>query len=183
MGTLAVDIAYGGDWFCVVDAPSCGFAVRRDEVRQMVELADRIKLAAREQVVVRHPTMPEPPTISFVMFCARPENPGAPYRNGNVTHPGRVDRSPRGTGTAARLAAMPARGGISVGEGLVVRSAIDSEFQAMSTGTTMLGEHAAVLPRIAGRAWIDGFSQLALHPEDPYPLGYTLPDVWGPDTA
>ena len=65
--------------------------------------------------VVGHPTVPEPQTISFVMFCARPEDPGAPYRNGNVTHPGRMDRSPCGTGTAARLAAMPARGGIGVG--------------------------------------------------------------------
>lgn len=183
LGTLSVDIAYGGDWFCLVDAASCGFAVRRDEVRAMIELGERIKRAAQGQVVVRHPTMPEPQTISFVMFCARPQTPGGPYRNGNVMYPGRMDRSPCGTGTAARLAAMHARGAIAVGEKLIMRSVIDSEFRATITGTTMLAEQPAVWPRIAGRAWIYGLSQLGVDPEDPHPLGYTLPDVWGRDAA
>ena len=78
-------------------------------MRQPVDLGARIKPAAHEQVTIRHPSMPEVQTISLVMFCARPDVPGAPYRNGTVMHPGRMDRSPCGTGTAARLAAMHAR--------------------------------------------------------------------------
>jgi proline racemase len=143
----------------------------------MTELAGRIKRAAHEQLVVRDPTMPDAQTISFVMFCARPEAPGAPYRNGTVMHPGRMDRSPCGTGTAARLAAMHARGEIAPGETLTMRSVIDSEFQATITGLTTLGGRAAVLPRISGRAWIYGLFQLGVDPRDPYPLGYVLPDT------
>jgi proline racemase len=180
LSTLAVDVAWVGDWFCLVDAAGCGFAVRPDEVRDMIELAGRIKPAAHEQVELRHPTMDEPGAISFVMFCARPDGPGAPWRNGTVMHPGRMDRSPCGTGTAARLAVMHARGEVAVGEELTMRSVIDSAFQATITGATTPGEYRAVLPRISGRAWIYGLHQMGLDPSDPYPLGYTLPDLWGP---
>ena len=183
LGALTVDVAWGGDWFCLVDAASCGFAVRPDEVRAMVELGGRIKRAAHEQITVRHPTMAEPAAISFVMFCARPEAPGAPCRNGTVMHPGRIERSPCGTGTAARLAVMHARGEIAVGETLTMRSVIDSEFRATLTGATMLGGRPAVLPRISGRAWIHGLYQLGVDPSDPYPLGYTVADAWGPGGA
>src|SRR5919106_2528254 len=183
LGTLAVDIAWGGDWFCLVDAGSCGFAVRPDEVRDLIELGGRIKRAAHEQVTVRHPTMAEPRTISFVMFCASPEAPGAPYRNGTVMHPGRMDRSPWGTGTAARLAVMQARGEVAVGATLTMRSVIDSEFRATITGATTLGEYPAVLPRISGHAWIFALYQLGVDPSDPYPLGYTMADAWGPAEA
>ena len=182
-GTLAVDVAYGGDWFCMVDAARCGLAIRPDEARSMIELAERIKGAAHEQVVVRHPTMPELDTISFVMFCARPQSTGGPYRNGNVMYPGRMDRSPCGTGTAARLATMHARGEVGVGERLLMRSAIDSEFEATITDVAMVAGRPAVLPRISGRAWIYGLCQLGVDPEDPYQLGYTLPDAWGGGAA
>jgi proline racemase len=183
IGTLPVDVAWGGDWFCLVDAERCGVAVARDEVPPMIELADRIKRAAQAQIVVEHPTMPEARTISFVMFCAPPEAPGTPHRNGTVMHPGRMDRSPCGTGTAARLAAMHARAQIAVGQTLTMRSVIGSEFQATISGTTTLGGRPAVLPRISGRAWIYGLFQLGVDPSDPYPLGYTLPDIWGRGTA
>jgi proline racemase len=183
LGALAVDVAWGGDWFCLVEAERCGVAVRPDEVGAMIELAGRIKRAAEAQIVVEHPTMSEARSVSFVMFCAPPEAPGRPYRNGTVMHPGRMDRSPCGTGTAARLAVMHARGEIAVGETLTMRSVIDSEFQATITGATMLGEHPAVLSRIAGRAWIYGLYQLGLDPSDPYPLGYTVADAWGPGDA
>ena len=146
----------------------------------MIELAGRIKRAAHEQIAVCHPTVAEPGSISFVMFCARPDAPGAPWHNGTVMHPGRMDRSPCGTGTAARLAVMHARGEIALGDELTVRSVIDSEFQATITGVTTAAGHPAVLPRISGRAWIYGLFQLGLDPSDPYPLGYTLPDAWGP---
>jgi proline racemase len=183
VGTLVVDVAYGGDYFCLVDAASCGFALRRDEVQDLVEVGGRIKRAADEQIVVKHPTIPELRRVGFVMFCAGPTAPAQPWRNGNVMHPGRLDRSPCGTGSAARLAAMHARGEIGIGETVAMRSVIDSEFQATITGTTTLGGRPAVLPRISGRAWIYGLYQLGVDPTDPYPVGFTLPDLWGPDDA
>jgi proline racemase len=183
LGTLLVDVAYGGDYFCLVDAAACGFAVRPDEVPDMVAQGARIERAAKEQVSVRHPAIPELRELGFVMFCARPAASGDPLRNGNVMFPGRLDRSPCGTGSAARLAAMHARGEIAVGQTVAMRSAIDSEFQATVAGVTTVAGRPAILPRISGRAWIYGISQLGVDPADPYPLGFTLPDLWGPGDA
>lgn len=182
-GTLWVDVAYGGDYFCLVDAAACGFAIAADEARDMVALAGRIKRAARQQIEVRHPEIPDLRAINFVMFCARPAGAGQPLRNGNVMHPGRLDRSPCGTGTAARLAVMNAKGELDVGQRLEMRSVIDSVFHAEITRTTTLGDRPAVVPRISGRAWIYGVCQLGVDPSDPYPLGYALPDTWGPDAV
>ena len=180
-GTLRVDVAYGGDYFCLVDAGVCGFQIIPDEARDMVALARRIRRAARRQIQVRHPEIPELREIGFVMFCGGVGGKGGPLRNGTVIHPGRLDRSPCGTGTAARLALMHARGEIAPGQSVEVRSVIDSTFHAEIARTAKVGERAAVVPRITGRAWIFAVGQLGLDPSDPYPLGYTLSDTWGPD--
>jgi proline racemase len=151
-----------------------------DEAREMVALARRIKRAARQQIKVAHPEIPDLREISFVMFCAGGADGRAP-RNGNVIHPGRLDRSPCGTGTAARLAAMHARGALGVGERVEMRSVIDSVFEAEVIATTAVGAHPAITPRLSGRAWIYGFGQLGVEPSDPYRLGFTLSDTWGPE--
>lgn len=182
VGTLRVDVAFGGDYFCLVDAAACGFAIAPGEARDMVALARRIKRAARQQIRVRHPDIPDLREIGFVMFCAR-GGAGAPLRNGNVIHPGRLDRSPCGTGTAARLAVMHARGEIQVGEAVEMRSVIESKFDARIVATTAVGGRPAVVPQISGRAWIYALSQLGIDPTDPYPLGFTLADTWGPDAS
>jgi len=180
VGTLRVDVAYGGDYFCLVDAAACGFSVAPGEARDMVALARLIKRSARQQIKVRHPQIPDLGEIGFVMFCARAAD-GAPLRNGNVIHPGRLDRSPCGTGSAARLAVMHARGEIQVGETVEMRSVIDSVFEAEVVAITSVGPHPAITPRISGRAWIYALAQLGVDPSDPYRLGFTLSDTWGPE--
>jgi len=146
----------------------------------MVALARRIKRAARQQIKVAHPEIPDLREINFVMFCAGGADGRAP-RNGNVIHPGRLDRSPCGTGTAARLAVMHARGEIAVGERLEMRSVIDSVFEAEVVGTTSVSARPAITPRLSGRAWIYALAQLGVDPGDPYRLGFTLSDTWGPE--
>jgi proline racemase len=180
LGTVRADVAYGGDYFCLVDAAACGFAVMPGEARDMVALARRIKRAARQQIKVAHPEIPDLREINFVMFCAGGADGRAP-RNGNVIHPGRLDRSPCGTGTAARLAVMHARGELAVGERLEMRSVIDSVFEAEVGAITSVGAHPAITPRISGRAWIYALAQLGVDPSDPYRLGFTLSDTWGPE--
>jgi proline racemase len=183
VGTLRVDVAYGGDYFCLVDAAACGFKIAPSEVRDMVALARRIKRAARQQIEVRHPMIPDLREINYVMFCARADAVGEPLRNGTVIHPGRLDRSPCGTGTAARLALMHAKGELEIGQTVEMRSVIDSRFDAQIIATTTVGDRPAVIPRISGRAWIYGLYQLGVEPTDPYPQGFTLADTWGPDAV
>ena len=178
LGTINVDVAFGSCYFVLVDAEELGFSIVPDEARNLVELGNRIRQAACEQIVVCHPELEEMNEIEYVLFCA---GSGDKIRNGNVMYPGRMDRSPCGTGTAARLAVLHAKGQISVNEEIESNSIIDSVFNARIIGTTMVGDRNAVLPQISGRAWIYGSYLLGVDPTDPYPLGYTLTDTWGPE--
>jgi proline racemase len=107
------------------------------------------------------------------------DDPAGGRLRGATVLSGRVDRSPCGTGTSARLACMAARGQASVGSSFVANSLIDSEFIVSITGTTTVGDRTAVLPSISGRGWIFGTRTAAVDPTDPYPTGFTLTDVWG----
>ena len=96
------------------------------------------------------------------------------------TWTGALDRSPCGTGTCARMAALHARGQLAIGERFPHRSIIGSEFVGELTGTTTVGPYAAVLPRITGRAWVTGYTRWVLDDTDPFPTGYTVGDIWAP---
>lgn len=181
IGDITVDVAYGGVYFAFVEGASVGVRVHPDDARRMVDIADRVKRAANEQISVRHPEIPSSDRIEYVLFTG-PDDAGArEYRNGNVIHPGRIDRSPCGTGTCARLAVLHARGALELGQKVTFRSTIDSRFEGEVLSETRVGERTAIVPRISGRAWIYGFYQLGVDPSDPYPLGYTLADTWGPE--
>ena len=181
LGNITIDVAYGGVYFALVDALSVGVRVRPSHAREMVELAERIKRAVNGQVSVAHPEIPSSDRIEYVLFTEQDEEDEGAYRNGNVIHPGRIDRSPCGTGTCARLAVLHARGYLPVGQKAVFRSTIDSRFDGEVLSETRVGDRAGIMPRISGRAWIYGLYQLGVDPSDPYPLGYTLADTWGPE--
>ena len=99
-------------------------------------------------------------------------------RNTVAIDPGKLDRSPCGTGCSARLAVLHARNEIGVGESFIAHSIIGSRFDCQISETAKVGERTAVVPKIRGRAWITGTQQLMLDPDDPWPLGYRLTDTW-----
>lgn len=186
LGSITIDIAYGGAFFALVDARSCGLTLTAGDARRCVELGERIKAAAAKAYPVAHPTEPAIHTITFVEFTLPLEpgttKAGAPAhvgRNAVVVSPGKIDRSPCGTGTSARLAVLHARGLVGVGETLSSRSLLDTEFVGTITAVVQLTpEVKAVVPTISGRAWITSMGQYGLDPEDPFPEGYVLSDTW-----
>lgn len=180
LGTINVDVAYGGMIYCLVDAESLGFRLDLSEAAQLVEVGERIKKAAAEQIPAVHPENPEIHTINQTLFAGpmeRTQN-GLRSKNTVIVSPGRHDRSPCGTGTCARMAALHARGELQVGETFVHQSLIGTEFVGRLRGTTQLGDTPAVLPTITGPAWITAFHQYVLDPTDPFPEGYRLGDTW-----
>lgn len=183
LGQISVDAAYGGVHFAFIDAAGVNVRIDPAHAREMVELAQRIKVAAAEQIPVTHPEMEGTQSIEYVLFTGREPGPEGAYRNGNVIYPGRIDRSPCGTGTAARLAVLHARGEIDAGRKAAFLSTIDSRFEGEVLRTVPVGGRPGIVPRISGRAWIYGLYQLGVDPSDPYPLGYTLADTWGPELA
>ena len=181
LDTVAGDIAYGGAFFVIVDAGALGFSVTPDEARDIVRVAERIKAAAAAQHPVAHPENPEIHTVTFTQM-AMPVETGADGtksgRNAVVLSPGKIDRSPCGTGTSARLAALQAKGEIGLGERYVSRSIIGSEFHAETLRAVDVGGLPGLATAISGRAWITGLHQYMLDPTDPFPTGYTLSDTW-----
>ena len=180
LGTVGVDIVYGGMTYVMVDAAALGFSIDPSEARELCELGQRLKAAAVEQLAVEHPENPAIPGITNTEFMGplRRENGELASRNCVVVSPGRCDRSPCGTGSSARLALLHAKGLIAPGETLVHESITGSRFVCTIDGLTKVGRYDAVVPAIAGQAWITGVHQMGMDPTDPYPNGFTVADTW-----
>jgi trans-L-3-hydroxyproline dehydratase len=179
LGTLTVDVAYGGMWYAIADAEALGFAIEPSEARDLSLAGERIREAAREQLPCVHPENPEISGVSIVQIAERWQGIGKVTRNAVVVAPGRLDRSATGTGLSARMAALHARRLMAVGDEMTHASAIGSTFEGRIVSETQVGDRAAIVPAIRGSAWITGVSQLYVDPDDPFPEGYLLADTWG----
>lgn len=180
LGTVNVDVAYGGMTFAIVDGTSLGFDIVPAEARQLCELGEKIKAAAAEQLKVAYPGNPDMPGITITEITApvHRENGYLVSRNTCIVSPGRCDRSPCGTGCSARLAVLHAKGQIRPGEVLHHHSITGSRFICGIEGLAKVGNYQAVIPSVAGQAWITGLNQMGMDPTDPYPNGFTLSDTW-----
>jgi proline racemase len=180
LGEIVVDVAYGGMIYVVVDAEALGFRLHRGEARSLVEVGERIKLAAARQLPCAHPANPEIHTINQTLFAGPLlERDGVKTaRNAVVVSPGRIDRSPCGTGSSARMALMHAQGDLAVGEPFTHVSILDTEFLCGIDAVTQVADVPAVTTRVSGRAWLTGVSYYGADPEDPFPHGYRLNDTW-----
>ena len=180
LGTISVDVAYGGMMFALVDAGACGFAITPDEARDICVVGQKIKAAAVEQLRVVHPENPEIRDVTVTEFTGPIEPAGdrLTARNTVVVSPGRLDRSPCGTGTCARLAVMHARGQIAERQVFDHESIIGTHFRGEVIETTRVAGTPAVVTTVAGQAWITSVGQYGYDPTDPFPEGYTLSDTW-----
>ena len=180
LGTLTVDTAYGGDSFAIVDARALGFSLTAHEARDIAVTGVRITRAANEQLGFTHPANPQWSHVSFCQMAAPVEvRDGVKTgRNAVAIRPGKIDRSPCGTGCSARLAVLHARGELAPGEPFVGLSPIGSRFDCRIESLARVGGRDAVVPSLGGRAWITGTHQHTLDPDDPWPEGYRLSDTW-----
>ena len=176
LGALKVDIAYGGDSRF---AAALGFAIRRMK-RATSQTGVRIIAAANKQLGFTHPQATGWDHISFCQFAGPLTREGNKLQGSNavVVRPGKIDRSPTGTGCNARMAALSTRGLMGEGDVYRARSIIGSEFICRIARKTTVGGRLAIIPAISGRAWITGVSQYMLDPADPWPSGYRLSDTW-----
>ena len=183
LGTITVDTAFGGDSFVMADAKALGFAVTPDEARNLAVIGRRIVKAGNEQLGFTHPELPGWRHFSFAFLTGPLETVDGclSSRNACVIKPGKIDRSPTGTGCSALMAVLHAKGLLKEGERYIGRSIIESRFLGEIAGLATVGNHAAIIPTITGRAWITGQSTLMLDPDDPFADGYKLTDTWPKD--
>jgi trans-L-3-hydroxyproline dehydratase len=181
VGTIRVDVSYGGMWYAIADGAALGFAFTPDEARDLSAMGTRIHRAAREQL---HPVHPENPGIAgvSVIEIAEPwQGIGKVTRNAVVVAPGRLDRSATGTGLSARIAALHARGLMGVGDSMTHASVLGSTFDGRIVREAQVAGRAAIIPAIRGSAWITGVTKVLVDPTDPFPEGYVLSDTWPGD--
>ncbi|MEC8268569.1 MAG: proline racemase family protein [Pseudomonadota bacterium] len=180
-GRITADICYGGVFYALVDVESVGLSIRPEHAAALSAIGMELRAAFNEAHDIRHPEIPAIRGIAYVMFRERMAQ--REIRTATVMPPGRLDRSPCGTGSSAQLAALHARGDIAVGESITTRSVIGSSFEVTLTGTDVVAGRDAVLPRIAGRAWRFGETVIEGDPSDIFADGYAVTDVWGPDAG
>jgi proline racemase len=179
IGTVSVDVAYGGMWYAIADARALGFAIEPHEARDLSIAGEQIRAAAREQLACVHPENPAISGISIVQIAEPWQGIGEVTRNAVIVAPGRLDRSATGTGLSARLSVLFARGQMRVGDAMSHASAIGSTFDGRIVREAQVGTRAGIVPAIRGSAWITGISQYVVDDTDPYPEGYLLADTWG----
>jgi proline racemase len=178
IGDLRVDVAYGGAWVAFVEAEPLGFTIVPAEARAIADLGEEIRPHVAAQLPITHPTIPALSHLSFVVFTAKPRD-GGHARNATVVSPGRLDRSPTGTATSARLAVLAAKKQLAVDEPFINESIISTRFTARIARRARVGPYAAIVPAITGRAWITGLHQVVIRADDPLADGFTLGDTWG----
>ena len=178
LGTLAVDVSFGGMWYAIADAHALGFALEPSEARDLSLAGERIRVAAREQLPCVHPENPQVAGVSIVQIAEPWRGVDAVTKNAVVVAPGRLDRSATGTGLCARMAALHARGLMRDGDSMTHASVLGTTFEGRITGETTVGGRPAIVPSIRGSAWITGITQVVVDPTDPFPEGYLLSDTW-----
>jgi proline racemase len=191
VGTVTVDVAWGGMFYALADAAALGFRLTPDEGRELVRMGEMIKAATREQVPARHPLQPELSGVTIMQWTGPPAMPGSHGRNTVVVSSGTLDwdrpesftgvldRSPCGTGTCARMAVLHARGELAIGRDFVHEGILGTTWTGRLLEETRVGEVPAVVPQLTGSAWITGRSDLVVDPDDPFPEGFTVGDLWG----
>jgi len=191
LGTVTVDVAYGGMFYVIADAEPLGLRLTPEEARDIVRIAEMIKAATREQLPVSHPENPGINGVTIAQLSAPPSRAGVHRKNAVVVSTGMLDwsrpsswtgaldRSPCGTGTCAKMATLYAKGKLKLGEDFVHEGILGTTFTGLLIAETRVGDYQAVVPTLSGTAWITGFAQYVLDPEDPFPEGYTVGDIWG----
>ncbi len=180
IGTVTVDVAYGGNVFALVDCRQLGVPVKPATLPRLKALATAVLRAVDRQAEVRHPRTGEPLRPTWVELYDEQSNPprnvviGAPRDGGSgeVLPADKVDRSPCGTGLSAKMALLHSRGELAVGEPYVYQSIIGSRFR----GTVVDVVADGVVPEIAGRAYVMGIAHLMATEEDLFGRGFLLPE-------
>jgi trans-L-3-hydroxyproline dehydratase len=181
LGSITVDVAFGGMWYAIADARALGFALEPSEARDLSRIGEQIRVAAREQLPCVHPENPAIAGVSIVQIAEPWQGVGKVTKNAVVVAPGRLDRSATGTGLSARMAVLHERGSMHAGDTMTHASVLGTTFDGRIVGETTVGGRPAIVPAIRGSAWITGITQVMLDPTDPFPEGYLLSDTWPGD--
>jgi proline racemase len=174
LGRVRYDLAFGGAFYAYVDAAELGLDLEPQAYRSLIEAGMAIKRAIMASRAVRHPLEPDLGFLYGTILGGPPHDPTHQARNVCVFAEGEVDRSPTGTGVSGRAALEWARGRLRPGQPFAVESLLGTTFTVTIVEAVDFHGLPAVVPEVSGRAWITGFHEFLLDPEDPLPQGFLL---------
>ena len=180
-GDITISTVFGGDSFVICEAKDFDLDIKPENAKKFVEISKEIVQIANNQLGFNHPTLP---SLNFISFCQFIEpiiiNDQGQKEGWNTVciRPGKLDRSPCGTGTSARLALMRAKNEINVNEKFISRSIIGSRFESYIDKEFTSENKKMIIPSIKGSAFITGKQEMYLSEDDPFPQGYRLNDTW-----
>ncbi len=174
LGPVAVTVAYGGAFYALIDGPGAGLGEQPGPLRALVDACDAIKAATATALDIVHPLEPALRDLYGVVVAWPPRHAGVDQTSLTVFADREVDRSPCGTCTSARMAALWAAGRLAIGAPFVIESLAGTRFVGRLVQETRVGPFPAVVPEVTGRAFVTGFHTFVLDPEDPLPEGFLL---------
>ncbi len=190
LGLVRVDVAYGGMFYVIAEAADFGLRLTPNEGKEIVRTCEMIRLAANEQLSVSHPKIPEFKGITISQLSGPPSQPRAHLKNAvtvatgepdwsiPTSFSGAIDRSPCGTGTCAKMAVMFAKGQLELEKNFIHEGILGTTFTGRLIEETNVGDFPAVVPTISGQAWITGYANYVVDPQDPFKEGFTVGDIW-----
>jgi 4-hydroxyproline epimerase len=174
LGELTVDIAYGGNFYAIVEAQSNYSDLEALTPGDIQRLSPLLRRALNETVEVVHPEDETIRGVSHILWTGKPRDPEAHARNAVFYGDKAIDRSPCGTGTSARMAQLAAKGKLHIGEDFVHESIIGSLFRGRVEASTRIGPHEGIVPSIEGWARATGLNTITIDERDPYAHGFQL---------
>ena len=167
-------MAYGGAFYAFVDVEQLGLDCTIEHSRKLVEKGIKIKHAIMESVSMQHPFEPDMNFLYGTIFTGKAKNPHHHSRNVCVFADGELDRCPTGTGVSARAAIHHARGELKTNKSIVIESIIGSTFSVKILRPTSFGGYDAVVPEVAGDAFLSGKNTFWVDPKDPLKKGFIV---------
>jgi proline racemase len=174
IGTIECDIAYGGNFYAIIDARSIGLELEKNNASNIINTAITIRKEINRIVEVVHPEKTFIKGLTHIEFYTDPRHPDADVKNTVIVPPGGIDRSPCGTGTSAKLATLYAKGEITIGESFIHESIVGSLFTGVVLEATEVAGYLAVITEITGSAKLMGNHTFVLDEEDEFNEGFLL---------
>lgn len=172
-GDISVDIAFGGNFFALVNTDALPLDLRQDNIGRLIRTGMDILRKINEQETVHHPFL-NIHSVDLVEFYGKADHPSATLKNAVVFGDCQIDRSPCGTGTSAKVAALYRKGELKQGELFVYESIMGTLFKARILKETKVGSIPAVIPQITGSAYITGVNWLVVDEDDPFKTGFRI---------
>ncbi|MCO7127601.1 proline racemase family protein [Sporolactobacillus shoreicorticis] len=174
-GTIQADIAFGGNFFALVDSRKMGLPLQMSGLNQLIQAGAAIRKAVNQQVHIFHPLLPDIRSVDLVEFY-QTDLMAKAMKNIVVFGDNQVDRSPCGTGTSAKIASLYAQQKLIIDEPFISESITGTKFIGRALKVTTVGSYPAIIPEITGRAYLTGENKLIFDHEDPFEYGFNLAD-------